>query len=154
MNFFEKIGFSSSTNLDIFNWPTKNHDTRIVTALAKHVSIIRNCDSEHLLKSVDSNRPFSKLLFQKFFPKTVRHHLGEFYTPKWLVQMTIKQSFKENKAIENRRFIDPGCGSGAFLVELIRQLSQVDNITISNVCGKITGIYEFESYLNNKFSII
>jgi len=136
----EKFNIKPNSDIDIFDWAINSDDDVILESLTQHSSIIQTYNTKILLNSVDSNRPFTKLIFQSFFPKTVRHHLGEYYTPKWLVQMTINQSFVVNNSFEGRNFIDPSCGSGAFLVELIHRLSKIGNYTISDICQMVCGI--------------
>ncbi|MFX0009040.1 MAG: N-6 DNA methylase [Candidatus Hermodarchaeota archaeon] len=53
-------------------------------------------------------------LYQQFFLVITRHKLGEFYTPPNLVRKMIDNSYKLGE-----KTLDPSCGSGGFLIELI-----------------------------------
>jgi len=64
-------------------------------------------------------------------PSEVRHSLGEYFTPSWLADYVVKQS---KKLINNDDFtaIDPCCGSGVFVMALIRDIiSKKDIISLS-----------------------
>ena len=53
-------------------------------------------------------------LYQQFFLVITRHKLGEFYTPPNLVREMIDNSYTFGE-----KTLDPSCGSGGFLIELI-----------------------------------
>jgi hypothetical protein len=53
-------------------------------------------------------------LYQQFFLVITRHKLGEFYTPPNLVREMIDKSYRFGE-----KTLDPSCGSGGFLIELI-----------------------------------
>lgn len=136
----QEFNIKPNSDIELFDWAINSNDNEIIEALIQHAAIIQKYNTTILLNSVDSNRPFTKLIFQSFFPKTVRHHLGEYYTPKWLVQMTINQSLVVDKSFGKRNFIDPSCGSGAFLVELIHRLSKTGKYSILDICQMVCGI--------------
>ncbi|MTZ15635.1 N-6 DNA methylase [Pseudomonas sp. JL972] len=58
-------------------------------------------------------------LYQGLVPGKLRQSLGEFYTPDWLVELTV------DKVSEGgwlpQRVLDPTCGSGAFLLDVLRR---------------------------------
>jgi len=59
-----------------------------------------------------------KGLYQELVDPETRHDLGEFYTPDWLAELTLRQAgFLE---AENPSLLDPACGSGTFLFTAIR----------------------------------
>jgi len=63
-----------------------------------------------------------KGLYQELVDPETRHDLGEFYTPDWLAELTLRQAgFLE---AENPSLLDPACGSGTFLFTAIRLQSQ------------------------------
>nr|WP_242848992.1 N-6 DNA methylase [Syntrophomonas palmitatica] len=62
-------------------------------------------------------RDLLKLLYEQLLPKTIRHDLGEFYTPDWLAQHTINSSGMK----PSDKVLDPTCGSGTFLILTIKE---------------------------------
>ncbi|PHQ30890.1 Eco57I restriction-modification methylase domain-containing protein [Leeuwenhoekiella nanhaiensis] len=84
-----------------------------------------------------------KKIYSDLIPRGLRHLLGEYYTPDWLVDFTIEKS-KYDCGL-NTSILDPTCGSGAFLTHLVKQFSEkhkgkisqtdlIDNIT-KNIVG-------------------
>ncbi len=72
-----------------------------------------------------------KDLYMEIMPNEVRHSLGEYFTPSWLADYVIDSSIK---MVPERswRAIDPCCGSGIFVVSLIRRiLEDVDVVSLS-----------------------
>jgi hypothetical protein len=68
-------------------------------------------------------RDVLKDLFQRLLPRAIRHRLGEYYTPDWLAQRVINQVTGSMQFLEpSKRVLDPACGSGTFLVELISRM--------------------------------
>jgi N-6 DNA Methylase len=67
--------------------------------------------------------------FQDYYaallPKEIRHALGSYYTPEWLVTHVISAALSYTKAAnipQQLRIIDPTVGSGVFLVGWLRHL--------------------------------
>lgn len=53
-----------------------------------------------------------------------KHKAGAFYTPRLLAEMTLDVLLEnETESIANKRFLDPSCGSGIFLVLLFNRLA-------------------------------
>lgn len=63
-----------------------------------------------------------KHLFHGIFSKDLRHSLGEIYTPDWLAELTCTDAIESGSKVSGATFLDPTCGSGTFLVEVIRRL--------------------------------
>jgi hypothetical protein len=58
-------------------------------------------------------------LYQELFPKQVRHALGEYYTPEWLVRHVLDEVGYAGRP--GHRLLDPACGSGSFLIAAIER---------------------------------
>lgn len=56
-------------------------------------------------------------LYERLIPASARHDLGEYYTPRWLAQAVLA----DLPAPPGWRGLDPCCGSGAFVVELVAE---------------------------------
>jgi type I restriction-modification system DNA methylase subunit len=66
-----------------------------------------------------STRDLLKKLYQYLVPQEVRHGLGEYYTPDWLAELLLNEvGYDGDNA---KRFLDPACGSGTFLVLAIQK---------------------------------
>ena len=55
-------------------------------------------------------------------PRQVRHSLGEYYTPDWVVDLTLDQVRYDGDF--KKRILDPACGSGTFLIRAISRIRQ------------------------------
>ena len=60
-----------------------------------------------------------KSFYQALVPETLRKALGEFYTPDWLADVACDRA--EVTDWSAVRALDPTCGSGSFLLEVIRR---------------------------------
>ncbi|MBN1308420.1 MAG: N-6 DNA methylase [Chitinispirillaceae bacterium] len=58
-------------------------------------------------------------LYEIVVPKKLRHDLGEYYTPDWLAQHLMDRAGYDGDL--DKRFLDPACGSGTFLIHAIRR---------------------------------
>lgn len=71
-------------------------------------------------------------LYMEIMPSEVRHSLGEYFTPSWLADYVVKQS-KSLVKKEDFTAIDPCCGSGVFVMALIRNIiDKKDIISLTN----------------------
>ncbi|MHA1368916.1 MAG: Eco57I restriction-modification methylase domain-containing protein [Promethearchaeota archaeon] len=102
---------------DFFTWYLDGGDdfkNKFSELMSDLLSILIEFDYFNLHEFQD----FFKIIHEECIPVEIRHDLGEYQTPKWLVSLTIKETgYPGNK---NDKVLDPGCGSGAFLIELIR----------------------------------
>lgn len=62
----------------------------------------------------DIARDLLKRLYEDLVPQRVRHRLGEYYTPDWLAELVISRTGYNGDP--RKRFLDPACGSGTFLI--------------------------------------
>lgn len=62
-----------------------------------------------------------KDLYMCMIPQSVRHSMGEYFTPEWLADSVISGAV-ETIGNPSWRAIDPCCGSGIFLIALIRKV--------------------------------
>lgn len=79
------------------------------------------CVAEYRVDDLSAARSRDVLrpLYQALIPARLRKSLGEFYTPQWLVQLTCDRTRVDRWL--GLRCLDPTCGSGAFLLEVIRR---------------------------------
>lgn len=71
-----------------------------------------------------------KDLYMGIIPRSIRHSMGEYFTPEWLADHVVSESLSmiPNK---NWKAIDPCCGSGIFVISLIKKI--VGNINIQSL---------------------
>jgi len=62
-------------------------------------------------------------VYQGYLPSDERKRLGEFYTPKEVIDYILDAiEYTPDKDIRGKTLLDPACGSGGFLVEATRRL--------------------------------
>ncbi len=92
------------------------------------------------------SRDVLKTLYQALVPETLRKALGEFYTPDWLVDVACDRAEIEDWSTV--RVLDPTCGSGSFLLEVIRRkrhLAKKANLSpAETLAGLIDQVWGFD----------
>ena len=69
------------------------------------------------------NRDILGDVYQGYLPPDERKRLGEFYTPKEVIEYILDAvGYKPENEIRSKKILDPACGSGGFLVEAIQRL--------------------------------
>lgn len=128
------------TNLlegDFFRWYLLAWNNDVDKALREVLTSLDTYDPTTLELDPESTRDLLKKLYHYLMPREIRHNLGEYYTPDWLAQMLLNQLdnafftdnpdessyLKEN--LLKLRFLDPACGSGTFLVLIIKRIRDV-----------------------------
>jgi hypothetical protein len=61
-------------------------------------------------------------LLEHLFPASARRSLGEFYTPRWLVEYALEVAGWTGSPEPASKLVDPTCGAGAFVAGAIRSL--------------------------------
>lgn len=87
----------------------------------------------------NNNYDYIKQMYEAIIPKELRHALGEYYTPDWLAEVTLKELCnQQEKDITEMSFMDPTCGSGTFIFKTIlekRKRGQGINEIVNSVYG-------------------
>lgn len=97
--------------LDDPSWPTCAPEVEaLVTAL-------RGVSFDVRRKAPDSARDLFKGLYMEFVPRSLRHALGEYYTPDWLAAHALDRiGWDPSSGLG-----DPAAGSGTFLLEAVKR---------------------------------
>ncbi len=86
------------------------------------------------------SRDIIKNLYQEIIPQKIRHDLGEYYTPNWLIETVIYDvGFDGNP---DKKVLDAGCGSGGFLVEVINKIkrnNEPNQELLSKIINNVVG---------------
>ncbi|MFQ6093438.1 MAG: class I SAM-dependent DNA methyltransferase, partial [bacterium] len=79
-------------------------------------------------------------IYEEIVEREERHKAGEYYTPEWLVQLTLNNVlalWEEKKGIP--KILDPACGSGTFLYRAIRHLIE-KGASLRDIVKNVAGI--------------
>lgn len=90
-----------------------------------------------------------KDLYMSIIPQSIRHSMGEYFTPEWLADSVITEALK-TITTKNWSAIDPCCGSGIFIIALIKKVVGDININelsenekkkiLKSILGRVHGI--------------
>lgn len=129
---FALLGINNFLEGDFFGWYLDAWDQTSEVSETSEVSLadgIREmartlADFEPATTTLEPERTrdLLKKLYQYLVPRKLRHDLGEYYTPDWLAERLLNQV--GYKGQPDKRLIDPGCGSGTFLILALRRLRQ------------------------------
>ena len=112
---FEILGVNNIGEQDFFAWvlaETTKYET--LKVFQKVVTSLKVYDLHKI------NEDLLKQLYQNLVEPETRHNLGEFYTPDWLAEMTLREiNYQKGQSL-----LDPACGSGTFLFTAIRLLHE------------------------------
>ncbi|KGN92442.1 Eco57I restriction-modification methylase domain-containing protein [Porphyromonas canoris] len=98
-------------------------------------------DIREIIKTLDDYSSFSlnvkynpidifKDLYMSIIPQSVRHSMGEYFTPEWLADCVVTEALTTITKTQWTA-IDPCCGSGIFIIALIKKV--VGNIDINEL---------------------
>jgi hypothetical protein len=145
--FFEAARIKGFVEEAIFSWyadaaPTTKDRAALCAAirpLLTQLSLYRMDDL-----SAARSRDVLKSFYQALVPEVLRKALGEFYTPDWLVDVACDRA--QVKDWSKVRALDPTCGSGSFLLEVIRRkralakaAKRSDADTLSAILNEVWG---------------
>ncbi len=141
--YFSSYGIANLIEEDFFAWilhpKISDRALKLVNDVAKELL-------RYDLSQIDED--FFKEIYQEIVKRTERHRIGEYYTPEWVVELTLKESMdlwdSTHKGIP--RILDPACGSGTFLCNAIhiikdrllkegKELEEVLDFILDNVVG-------------------
>jgi SAM-dependent methyltransferase len=111
---------------DLLSWYLNDWNDGIEKATRGIVERLNQYDPETMELVPDETRDILKKLYQFLVPKQIRHDLGEYYTPDWLAERCLNQvgyGAKERDLL-SKRLLDPGCGSGTFLILAIKRAKE------------------------------
>ena len=77
-------------------------------------------------------------LYQNLIASTIRHKSGEFYTPPFLTKKMVEESYTFGDNV-----LDPCCGSGNFLIEVIKRIISSEK-SINEKIDALNNLYGFD----------
>lgn len=117
---FRHLNISNFLEGDLFAWYVAAWSEPIEKLVRDMVVRLDDYNPGTLSEDPGSSRDLVKRLYQQLFPKSVRHDLGEYYTPDWLAEHVLEELGYAGDP--DKRLLDPACGSGTFLVMAINRI--------------------------------
>lgn len=135
---FRAYGISNLLEGDFFAWYLYVWNDQIDGAVREVLKRLDEYDPATLSVIPEETRDLFKKLYHYLLPREIRHNLGEYYTPDWLAQRLLNQVDNEFFTLDplkapgrmrnnllRKRFLDPACGSGTFLVLVISRMCRI-----------------------------
>ena len=132
--------FSAASFSDLFE-KTKNiypdifeTDDKIKLSDNAIIYVVRKLQDISLL---NSSQDAKGLAFQKFLSHHEKDRLGQFFTPEPVIDFCVSMM----QPLQNEKIIDPACGSGGFLMSVLKYLQKntlyinIQNIISDNIFG-------------------
>ncbi len=117
---FHQMGITNFLEGDLFSWYLDVWSDPIQTVVRRMITKLDEYNPGTFSEDPIQSRDLLKKLYQQLFPKSVRHDLGEYYTPDWLAEHVLTELDYEGDP--DKRLLDPACGSGTFLVMGINRI--------------------------------
>ncbi|MFH1538874.1 MAG: N-6 DNA methylase, partial [bacterium] len=117
---FRHLNITNFLEGDLFAWYPSVWSEPIENLVRKMVAKLGEYNPGTLSEEPEVTRDLLKKLYQNLLPKSVRHDLGEYYTPDWLAEHVLNEL--EYTGDPDKRLLDPACGSGTFLVMAISRI--------------------------------
>lgn len=122
---FREYGIRNFLEGDFFGWYLAAWDEDIENAVGELIRRLADYDPGTLELAPENARDLLKKLYHYLLPREIRHDLGEYYTPDWLAERLVIQTLgTADLGDHNKRVLDPACGSGTFLIILIKHIKQ------------------------------
>ncbi len=117
-----QMGITNFLEGDLFSWYLAAWDEQVAKVVLGIARELDRFDPNTLSVEPNESRDLLKKLYQNLFPRSVRHDLGEYYTPDWLAELTLNELGYDGDP--DKRLLDPACGSGTFLVMALNRAKQ------------------------------
>lgn len=131
----EERGFSLFT-YDFFSWGLD--DLEIVELLYSGLKPFDNNNETKIGRLFEADDLF-RTIYQQMVSPATRHALGEFYTPPELARIIVEEQYKFGLKV-----LDPACGSGTFIVEIIRKIKSNYQKSMKEKIESIKNVYGFD----------
>ena len=142
--FYDLAGIDNYIEGGFFSWYLDAWDDDVQEVVIKTLACINEYDPNSFFIDEKKSRDLLKNLYQNIVPRTVRHDLGEYYTPDWLIEMAVDDSNYTGEI--DSKILDPGCGSGGFLIEFInriknnpKSISIAPDDMLQRICSNVVG---------------
>ena len=119
--YYSRAGINGFVEEAIFSWYLDTSSPEYEAILTTIQSLLIKLATYRTYDlNIARSRDVLKHLYQNLVPDTLRKSLGEFYTPDWLVDITLDSTgiLEWHK----QRCLDPTCGSGSFLLAIIERV--------------------------------
>src|SRR5699024_6538611 len=114
-NFFE---------IHYYEWFTysEHFDMNVINSI---LSTINKFDLSSFVLKPEFVQDMFQEVYMGLIPADLRHIMGEYFSPDWLVELSLDRiNYTGNL---DKRIVDPACGSGAFIIQILKRLISNNN---------------------------
>ena len=142
-SFYHSAGIHGFVEEALFSWyidasSNPHYGKNIIRSIREILTQLSYYRTDNLTQA--RSKDLLKLFYQNLVPETLRKSLGEFYTPDWLVSFTLDRIERPDWLVN--RALDPTCGSGSFLLEIINRKVQAAKNAHWNSCKTLHSILD------------
>ncbi len=119
---YTRKGITNFLEGDFFRWYLDAWSPRLKEAVREISRALSEFEPATSIIAPSATRDLLKRLYQYLVPQEVRHSLGEYYTPDWLAEFLMNETGYKGNTL--KRFLDPACGSGTFLVLAVQRAKE------------------------------
>jgi methylase of polypeptide subunit release factors len=119
---FTTIGIKNFLEADYFAWYLDEWNNEIAKSIADITEKLQTFEPATVELTPERVKDLFKRLYQNLVPRDIRHSLGEYFTPDWLAELLLDESGYDGDP--TKRILDPACGSGTFLVMIIKRIRE------------------------------
>lgn len=125
---FRNLHIENLLEGDFFSWYLEQWNPGLSDAIHTILLTLQTYEPGTAILAPERVKDLLKRLYQHLIPATLRHDLGEFYTPDWLANWLLDKVGYDGKP--GVRLLDPSCGTGTFLILAINRMREK-----ARVCG-------------------
>ncbi|MEM3473774.1 MAG: N-6 DNA methylase [archaeon] len=131
---FLDLGILNFCNNDFFSWYLYANWDQSWASVLEELKELAFC----YRKVIDMNvTDVIQKLYEEFIPREVRHSFGEYFTPYFIAEYMVEKAEERIKKHEYRA-IDPTCGSGTFILAVLKsKLDKYNNLSNKEKIDKI-----------------
>ncbi|MBI4722683.1 MAG: N-6 DNA methylase [Candidatus Stahlbacteria bacterium] len=119
---YTRKGITNFLEGDFFRWYLDAWNPELKDAIQEIARALSEFEPATSTLDPSAARDLLKKLYQYLVPQEVRHRLGEYYTPDWLAELILNEVDYDGNTL--KRFLDPACGSGTFVVLAIQRANE------------------------------
>ncbi|HDH45636.1 MAG TPA: SAM-dependent DNA methyltransferase, partial [Thermococcus sp.] len=142
---FAELGIKNFLEADYFAWYLDEWNDEIAELVYEIVKKLLDYEPATIELSPERVKDLFKRLYQNLVPRSIRHKLGEYFTPDWLAELVLDEIGYDGNP--NKRVLDPACGSGTFLVLAIKRIKEYakehfidERMLITKIVENVQGI--------------
>ncbi|MEM4647954.1 MAG: N-6 DNA methylase [Candidatus Pacearchaeota archaeon] len=119
---FATLGIRNFLEADYFAWYLDEWNEKIAESIFELTKRLLNYEPATVELNPERVKDLFKRLYQNLVPRDIRHRLGEYFTPDWLAELVLNEAGYDGNP--DKRVLDPACGSGTFLVLVIKRIKE------------------------------